>query len=128
MPDWKDICSARKKAQLASIPQDWIIQLPPETETNVMNIPQDCGLLTTRELKITETTDVETLLNKLHSSEWSSVEVTTAFYKRGIIAHQLVRSLRPNSFGSIDIRFRPIVLQKYSSNALSKGRENWTRF
>ncbi|KAF9461703.1 general amidase [Collybia nuda] len=93
MSDWKDICSAKKKAQLASIPPEWIIQMPPKSQTNVMNVPQDCGLLTARELQITETTDVETLLKKLHSSEWSSVEVTTAFYKRSIIAQQLTNCL-----------------------------------
>lgn len=101
MPDWKDICSVRKNAQLASIPREWIIALPPETETNVMNIPRNCGLLTTRELQITETTDVAILLNKLRSSEWSSLEVTTAFYKRSIIAQQLARLAHPNRFSTL---------------------------
>ncbi|KAF9461721.1 general amidase [Collybia nuda] len=91
--NWKDICLARKSAQLALIPREWIIQVPPETQTNVMDVPQECGLLTKRELQITETTDVEILLNKLHSSEWSSEEVTTAFYKRSVIAQQLTNCL-----------------------------------
>lgn len=92
MSDWKDICSTRKKAQTDSIPPEWIIELPSKDQTNVLNVPRDCGLLTTKELEITETADVEVILKKLHSSEWSSVEVTTAFYKRSIIAQQLVRS------------------------------------
>ena len=57
----------------------------------MQHIPEQCGLLTARELEITNTTDVDVLLNKLPTSAWSSVEVTTAFYKRAIIAHQLVR-------------------------------------
>lgn len=57
-----------------------------------MDVPISCGLLSPREVEITETTDVGILLEKLASAEWSSVEVTTAFYKRAIIAHQLVRA------------------------------------
>jgi amidase len=90
-PNWEAVCSARKDAQLASIPRDWIIQLPPDTKTNVLDVPLHSGLLSQKELEITEVTDVQTLLKKLHSAEWSSVEVTTAFYKRAIIAQQLVR-------------------------------------
>jgi amidase len=88
--DWKDICSARKDAQYAAIPREWIIELPPDTQTNVLDVPLRAGLLAPKELDITETTNVQTLLSKLHSAEWSSVEATTAFYKRAIIAQQLV--------------------------------------
>jgi amidase len=93
MSDWKEICLTRKAVQLASIPTEWVIQLPSKTQTNVMKVPRDCGLLTARELHITETTNVGILLNKLHSAEWSSVEVTTAFYKRSVIAQQMVHSI-----------------------------------
>jgi len=86
--DWKDICRKKKQAQLDSIPSSWIIDSVPED--NVLEVPQKCGLLTDKELDITEMTDIDCLLKKLHSGEWSSVEVTTAFYKRAIIAQQLV--------------------------------------
>ena len=56
-----------------------------------MDVPELCGLLTDREVQITNTTDVEVLLGKLALGEWSSVDVTTAFYKRAIVAQQLVR-------------------------------------
>ena len=88
--DWRDICSAKRKSQFESIPAEWIIKTPPESQNRVLDIPAQSGLLTERELEITETTDIGLLLEKLHSAEWSSVEVTTAFYKRAIIAHQLV--------------------------------------
>lgn len=91
-PNWQAVCAARKEAQLASIPRDWIIQLPPDTQTNVLDVPLHSQLLTPKELEITEI-DIQTLLNKLHSAEWSSVEVTTAFYKRAIIAQQLTNCL-----------------------------------
>lgn len=90
-PDWRDICTAKKESQLASIPGEWIIETPPETEYHVMDVPARSGLLSSKEMEITETTDVALLLNKLHSAEWTSVEVTTAFYKRAVIAQQVVR-------------------------------------
>ncbi|KAJ6559051.1 hypothetical protein DFH09DRAFT_517365 [Mycena vulgaris] len=40
-------------------------------------------------MEITETVDVQKILDKLRLAEWSSVLVTTAFYKRAIIAQQL---------------------------------------
>ena len=58
----------------------------------MLDIPKTCGLLTARELDITDTVNVQTLLDNLRTGQWSSVEVTTAFYKRAIIAHQLVSS------------------------------------
>jgi amidase len=88
--DWQSLCVARRKKQFDSIPSEWLIDPPPAQRLNVIDVPQECGLLTTRELEITETVDVELLLRKLSSAEWSSVEVTTAFYKRAIIAQQLV--------------------------------------
>ena len=89
--DWQTLCAERKKQQLESIPKEWTIQLPPESQGTVMDIPEMCGLLTERELEITDTIDVDVLLGKLALGQWSSVEVTTAFYKRAIIAQQLVR-------------------------------------
>ncbi|KAF9077309.1 general amidase [Rhodocollybia butyracea] len=91
MSDWQTRCAKRKQAQLESIPKEWIVKDPPQM--NVMNIPKDCGLLSDHELEITETVDVEVILQKLAAGEWSSVEVTTAYYKRAIIAQQLTNCL-----------------------------------
>ena len=89
--DWEKLCAERKEQQLQSIPKEWFVQLPPASQGNIMDIPDTCGLLTDRELEITNTTDVDTLLGKLALGLWTSVEVTTAFYKRAIVAQQLVR-------------------------------------
>ncbi len=91
MSSWQDLCTARKQRQTDSIPQEWFIQVPPEEQRNVLDVPRTCGLLTARELEITDTDNVQTILDKLRTAVWSSVEVTTAFYKRAVIAHQLVR-------------------------------------
>lgn len=63
------------------------------SDHNVLNVPATSGLLSARELEITDTLDFEILLLNLANGIWSSVEVTTAFYKRAIIAHQLASPL-----------------------------------
>ncbi|EGO29913.1 hypothetical protein SERLADRAFT_365906 [Serpula lacrymans var. lacrymans S7.9] len=94
--DWVALCEAKRNAQAASIPPSWVITPPaPDTQLNVLDIPQTCGLLTPRELEITEfgARDVSELVEKLAKGEWSSVEVTTAYYKRAIVAHQVTNCL-----------------------------------
>ena len=92
--DWKERARIRKLQQENEVPKEWRIKTPPNLEsTRVLDIPRNCGLLTPRELSITETDNVELTLRNLASGKWSSVEVTTAYYKRAIIAHQLVESI-----------------------------------
>jgi amidase len=93
MTDWQRRCAERKQVQLDAIPTEWIIQCPTNDQLNVMDVPAQCGLLSAREMEITDTVDVEVILQKLHNAEWSSFEVTTAFYKRAIVAQQLVGSM-----------------------------------
>ena len=90
MSSWKEIADKKKKEQIDRIPKEWLISVDSELK-DVRSVPHECGLLSARELEITELDNVEILLHKLAEGEWSSVEVTTAFYKRAIIAHQLVR-------------------------------------
>ena len=95
---WREDVIDKLARQKASIPSEWFIPPVPESQTNVMNVPRTCGLLTERELEITDISDVSTLLNKLACGEWTSVEVTTAFSKRAIVAHQTVHSARVPHF------------------------------
>lgn len=55
-----------------------------------LDIPRRSGLLTEKELRITEAYDVRGLLKALASGELTSLEVTVAFCKRAAIAQQLV--------------------------------------
>ncbi|KAL6310386.1 general amidase [Sparassis latifolia] len=93
MVHWKDLVAEKRLRQEDSIPKEWLISVPPDSVLDVRNVPQECGRLSARELDITNTVDVAVLLKKLATAEWSSVEVTTAFYKRAIIAQQLVNCL-----------------------------------
>ena len=108
-PHWKDVCHQKRKSQQDAIPSKWLLPQPPlSVYSSVLNVPATCGLLTPRELKITETTNVDIILENLRTTEWSSVEVTTAFYKRAIIAHQLVS----NSFCDLWTLFYHPLLDK----------------
>ncbi|KAG9001108.1 hypothetical protein FRB90_011681 [Tulasnella sp. 427] len=91
--NWQDIAIERKQKQESLIPPEWRIEPVPEDLLDVSSVPKSCGLLTDRELEITDTINVDVLLSKLANGTWTSVEVTKAFYKRAIIAHQLTNCL-----------------------------------
>jgi len=95
MPTWQEIAAEKKARQTASIPKEWLITPPADDVLDVTDVPAKCGLLSARDLEITTVSDATVLLQKLATGEWSSVEVTTAFCKRAVIAHQVVR---PSSF------------------------------
>ncbi|KAI0313577.1 general amidase [Amylostereum chailletii] len=92
-PTWQELVVDKRTRQTASIPHDWLISAPAEDVLDVTRLPAECGVLSPQELAITETDDVEVLLGRLASGELSSVQVTTAFYKRAIVAHQAVNCL-----------------------------------
>ncbi|KAG8919599.1 hypothetical protein FRC01_001209, partial [Tulasnella sp. 417] len=91
--NWQEIATERKRKQEDLIPPEWRIPSVPDSLLDVTLIPQTSGLLTARELEITDTTDVNEILSKLADGVWSAVEVTKAFLKRAIIAHQLTNCL-----------------------------------
>ncbi|KAG8735997.1 hypothetical protein FRC10_009926 [Ceratobasidium sp. 414] len=91
-PDWRLRAQAKKQRQVDSIPQDWIISIPKDQQ-NVTRVSYECGLLTPFEAEVTDTLDVAVILEKLSGGVWTSVDVTRAFYKRAIIAHQATNCL-----------------------------------
>ncbi|KAL1951973.1 hypothetical protein VTO73DRAFT_1122 [Trametes versicolor] len=95
MPEqnWEQLVADKRRRQQEAIPKDWIISPLSANVLDVRKFPDSCGLLTDREVEITNTVDVQQLLDKLATAQWSAVEVTTAFYKRAVVAHQLVNCL-----------------------------------
>ena len=91
--------------------------MPPDTSLDVRSVTKDCGLLSSREFDIIDlgTKDVSALVRLLadKNSGYTSLEVTTAYLKSAIIAHQVV-SLR-----SMDLVFR--AYQAIDSDKLSHG-------
>ncbi len=88
---WQTISSDAQAALLNSIPSKWRLSSPIDPSmTDVRSIPRTCGLLTPKQLEITEQTASQ-LLPQLKEGKLSSVEVTEAFCARAAIAHQCVR-------------------------------------
>ncbi|KAJ6145322.1 hypothetical protein N7470_009217 [Penicillium chermesinum] len=102
----------RKQAELAAaIPDEWRLPAdkipagmlsPAESisegpkqykPVRVIDIPRRCGLLTDKELIITENYDVRGLVSAMTTAKYTAEEVVRAFSKRAAIAHQLTRCL-----------------------------------
>lgn len=91
-PSWKEICETKQGQRLARIPREW--RLSPDTYrglTNVIDIPETCGILTKEEIRITSQFDALDLVNAIKRGAFSAEAVTVAFCKRAAIAQQLVR-------------------------------------
>jgi len=90
---WQDVSAAKIAARDALLPKEWLLPKPPGDDVkNVMDIPRTCGILSDKEIEITETPALD-LIAKLKAKELTSVEVTTAFCKRATIACQLTNCL-----------------------------------
>jgi amidase len=90
-PDYEKKRSGILEAFAAKVPHD--LRLPAHIITNpptdVSTVPAKCGLLTAKEVEITENYDAYGLAEAIAARKLTAVEVATAFSKRAIIAHQL---------------------------------------
>lgn len=98
-----------------AIPSDW--RVSPEllgsypAGSDVRPLASKCGLLTSRELEITDTSkDATSLLEDLASGSVSAEEAVTAYAKRAAVAHQAVTCLA--GFYYEDARKRAIELDQ----------------
>lgn len=84
-----------------AIPEAWKLdiskisglKLPLESNKNnliALDLPRTSGIMSQRELEITESYSINKLLTGLAQGYLTSLEVTTAFSKRAAIAHQTV--------------------------------------
>lgn len=76
-----------------SIPKSWLAPvetLPPATQKNVIDFPKTCGLLSDRELSITECSATQ-LVAQMGAGKLKAEEVVVSFLKRAVIGQQLVR-------------------------------------
>ncbi|PYI31211.1 putative general amidase [Aspergillus indologenus CBS 114.80] len=107
---WQQKVQAKQAEALAKIPTEWrlpaslLATATPISPENVLTIPRDSGLLTARELAITETADATSLLAQLADGTYTAVEVTTAFSKRAAIAQQLTHCLTETMFEQAQAR------------------------
>lgn len=76
-----------------SIPKQWLApadSLPPATEKNVIDFPRKSGLLSERELSITDLSATQ-LVAEMGAGKLKAEEVVVSFLKRAVLGHQLVR-------------------------------------
>jgi amidase len=96
---WQTIVAKKRAQQAPMIPNEWklsqevIGQAKANPEAGVADIPAHCGLLTPKEIEITEKYDAVGLVESLAAKRFTASEVTLAFCKRAAIAQQLVKSL-----------------------------------
>ncbi|TKY88005.1 hypothetical protein EX895_003101 [Sporisorium graminicola] len=96
MSTWQEVAEAKRAQREALIPEAYKVAaafLPDISTDSVVDFPSETGILSEREVEITETDDVSVLLKKLASGQYTAVEVLEAFIKRTCIAHQLVNPL-----------------------------------
>lgn len=87
---WEEISLEQQAIRDAAIPKEWILKdLPAESALDVMEVPYKSGIMTQRELEITEQ-DATSLLEQMACGSLTSYEVTLAFCKRAAIAQQVV--------------------------------------
>lgn len=95
---WRAIAAAKRAALAAQIPARWLLAgsdlvATVRSDADATGVVKSCGLLTARQLEITELDDAEVLLERLASQQYSALEVADAFSARAAIAHQLVRPM-----------------------------------
>ncbi|OQE46057.1 hypothetical protein PENCOP_c001G00628 [Penicillium coprophilum] len=110
-PHYKAIAQ-RKQAELAAaIPAEWrlpahlipdgmlsisdSITVGPKSykRVGVMDIPRTCGIITPKELEITEKYDVRGLVAEMTEGRLKAEDVVRGFCKRAAVTHQLTRCL-----------------------------------
>lgn len=100
---WEARAAEKRSRTAAAIPEEWklsnkvlaLLSTPLEKSRNnlfELDIIHASGILTSKEVEITEKYTVAQLLDALAKGTLSAVEVTTAFSKRAAIAQQLVQS------------------------------------
>ncbi|KAL2840359.1 amidase signature domain-containing protein [Aspergillus pseudodeflectus] len=95
---WQEKVRVKASETKDHIPVAWrlptsYLDVSQDSHEAVLDIPRRCGILSPREIHITEAFDATALLEKLASREFSAVEVTRAFCKRAAIAQQLTSCL-----------------------------------
>lgn len=85
-----DIARSKQQQRQQRIPTEWLLKQEFLETPDKFAVPRQCGVLTTRELEITEQHDAVGIVEQIAAGTYSAKEVTLAFCKRAAIAQQLV--------------------------------------
>ena len=75
-PLWESIACDKKASRDAKIPLGWKLKPDqvPDDQLNVTNVPYECGILTPKELEITNSS-ARRLIERIMSREYTAYEV-----------------------------------------------------
>lgn len=110
--DWQQLAASKRSAVAAKIPADWALsssitsQISESSTISVLDVPRTCGILSEKELELTEKYDATALVELMVSDKVKSVDVVTAFCKRAAIAQQCVNCLTEIMFAEALARAR----------------------
>ncbi|EMD59855.1 hypothetical protein GGP41_009009 [Bipolaris sorokiniana] len=110
--DWQALAKSKRESVFAKIPKDWLLptsQTSQYTETSsisVLDVPRTCGILTEKELEITENYDATDLVKMMAERQLKSTEVVMAFCKRAAVAQQCLNCLTEIMFDEALARAR----------------------
>lgn len=90
-PNYLDIAHGKRNERQRRIPNDWLLSTEGLRSDDALNVPKRCGILTERELEITDNNDAVDIVGKISDGMFSAREVTVAFCKRAAVAQQMVR-------------------------------------
>ncbi|GLA63123.1 hypothetical protein AtubIFM54640_004262 [Aspergillus tubingensis] len=102
--DWRTLVARKRKQLDAQIPFEWrltekfLATIPANGRLIEADVVRGSGILSEKELSITENYSATELLDELSKGAVSSVDVTTAFCKRAAIAQQLTSCLTEHFF------------------------------
>ena len=90
--DWQTQSQRARDILEASIPKQWLAppeKLPPPEQLAVYDFAKTSGLLSDKELEITEKSATE-LVTDMAAGALTAEEVVIAFLKRSVLGHQVV--------------------------------------
>jgi len=97
--EWQTLAASKRAANYSKIPESWRLpssmtsQFTEKATISVLDVPRTSGLLSEKELDLTENYDATELLALMASGQAKSIDVVTAFCKRAAIAQQCVNCL-----------------------------------
>ncbi|EXV02612.1 amidase domain protein [Metarhizium robertsii] len=120
---WEARAIKKRQQRNEAIPEEWrlrqnllgSLKTPLERSKNnlmELNLVRQSGILTDKELQITESSDVTNMLEALASGQLTAEEVTVSFCKRAAVAHQLTNCLTEIFFDRALERARYLDRQK----------------
>jgi hypothetical protein len=86
-----EIAQGKQEQRQKRIPKAWLLSQDQLQTRDILSLPENCGILTARELHITQECDAVDIIDEIASGKLSAREVAVAFCKRAAIAQQMVR-------------------------------------